>query len=104
VIVAVDRVSSVVTLEDPSDCARFHVVADGPPDIAALGAVLAGAGVGHADGDDAVVEIAAVRALAAGRVEPGWEADFAAMVDYARTKGWLDSTGEAIRAHVEWTS
>ena len=28
--------------------------------------------------------------------------DFAAMLDYARSKGWLSDDGASIRAHVEW--
>ena len=28
--------------------------------------------------------------------------DFAAMLDYARSRGWLTDDGQAIRAHVEW--
>jgi hypothetical protein len=102
VIVSVDLASPDVALEDAGDCTRFHVVARGAPDMVRLGAVLAGASVGRTEGDDAFIEIAAVRALAAGRVEAGWDTDFAAMVDYARTKGWLDGSGEAIQAHVEW--
>jgi hypothetical protein len=35
-------------------------------------------------------------------VGDGWPARFAAMLDFARDKGWLSSDGEAIRAHVEW--
>jgi hypothetical protein len=100
VIVAVDTGAGRVELEEPSDCARFHVVATGEPDGARLGQVLAGQGVGRTEGDGALIEIAAVRGLAAGRVGDEWETDFTVMLEYARAKGWL--AGSAIRAHVEW--
>jgi hypothetical protein len=53
------------------------------------------------DGDEALVDVDAVRRLAVGRVGPGWEGDFAAMLDYAATKGWIADDGRAIRAHIE---
>jgi hypothetical protein len=99
--VRVDLDASSVTLEESDDCTRFHVEVVGEGDDAALGRALAAAGAGRFDGGDAFVDVEAVRRLAAGRVGPTWDADFAAMVDYARTKGWLDSEGGAIQAHVE---
>ena len=51
---------------------------------------------------EALIEIGAVRRLAAGQVPDGWDADFDAMVGYAKSKGWLDERGEAIQAHIEW--
>jgi hypothetical protein len=88
-----------VALEDPEDCTAFSVRARG--DRARLGAALEGAAVGRMDGDEALVEVEAVRRLAAGRVGPGWEGDFAAMLDYAGSKGWIADDGRSIRAHVE---
>ena len=99
--VRVDLDAPSVTLEEPDDCKRFHVEVVGEGDDAALGRVLADAGAGRLDGGDANVSVDAVRRLAAGRVGPTWDADFAAMVDSAATKGWLDSDGAAIQAHVE---
>jgi hypothetical protein len=55
------------------------------------------------DGDDVWVPVDAVRRLAAGRVGADWESDFTAMLEFARGKGWLDPSGRAIRAHVEWS-
>ena len=101
-IVSVDLRSARVALEAPSDCARFHVVATGAADAARLGAVLADRAVGRTEGDDAFIEVDALRRLAAGRVGAGWETDFTAMLEYAGTKGWLDASGTAIQAHVEW--
>jgi hypothetical protein len=104
VIVSVDLTTTPaeVRLDEPDDCKRFHVAVRGAADAASLADALAAHAVGRTDGDDALVEIEALRRLAAGRVSGAWEADFAAMVEFARTKGWLDATERAIQAHVEW--
>jgi hypothetical protein len=101
VIVTVDLDSSFVTLEEPADCTRFDVSATGAGGVARLSEVLIANAVGRAEGD-AFIDVDAVRRLAAGRVDDAWEADFTAMLDFARTKGWLDATGSAIQAHIEW--
>ncbi len=101
-IVTVDlsRAPGEVGLEDPGDCGRFHVAARGERDERRLAEALTKAAVGRMEGEDALVEMGAVRRLAEGRVAPGWEQDFDRMVDYAKTKGWV--RGDAIQAHVEW--
>jgi hypothetical protein len=92
-----------VALEEPTDCGRFHVAVRGSGDAVGLEAALRNSGVGTLDGDgEALVDVAAVRRLAAGSVGETWESDFAAMLDYARSKGWLSEDGASIRAHVEW--
>ena len=88
-----------VALEDPEDCKAFAVRARG--DRAGLGTALEAAGVGRMDGDEALVAVDAVRRMADGRVGPGWEGDFAAMLDYAESKGWIADDGRSIRAHIE---
>lgn len=57
---------------------------------------------------DALVPTSALRRLAAeaaidrGRpLGPEWESDFAAMVEFAGTRGWLSDDG-SIRAHIVW--
>ena len=99
-IVRVDLAASpaAVTLDEPDDCRRFHVAAAGGRDAAQVGEA-----VGRADeSGDVFVDVGLVRRLAAGRVGEAWEKDFAGMLDFARSKGWLDESGQAIRAHVEW--
>ena len=92
----------MLELAEPDDCKRFHVAVQGG-DHAGLAEALAAAGAGSLDGSgEALIDIAAVRRLASGRVTSGWDDDFAAMLAYAGTKGWLSETGDAIRAHVEW--
>lgn len=88
-----------VVLVEPEDGTAFSVRARG--DRSRLAGALASAGVGRMDGDEALVEVDAVRRLAAGRVGDGWEGDFAAMLDYAAAKGWIADDGRTIRAHVE---
>jgi hypothetical protein len=92
---------AVVSLESPEDCTAFSVRARG--DGSGLGAALEAAGVGRMDGDEALIEVDAVRRLAAGRMGQGWDADFAAMLRYAEGKGWIADDGRSIRAHVEGT-
>jgi hypothetical protein len=102
VIVSVDLDSSSVVLEEPADCRRFHVSATGDGGTARLGEVLVACAVGRTVGADAFIDVDALRELAAGRVDDTWEGDFAAMLDFASAKGWLDATGRAVQAHVEW--
>jgi hypothetical protein len=92
-----------VALAEPADCTRFHVAVRGAGDAGTLDRVLRSNAAGAVDGDgEAMVRVDAVRRLAAGAVGESWEADFTAMLAYARSKGWLSEDGEAIRAHVEW--
>ena len=96
--------TAAVGLDEPDDCKRFHVEARGG-DAAALGAALEAGDVGRLlPTGEAMIDTAAVRRLAVGRVPDGWADDFAAMLAYAGSKGWLDDTGTAIQAHVEWGS
>jgi hypothetical protein len=93
-----------VTLEEPQDCARFHVEVRGG-DMIMTAEALVRSGVGRlVETDDALIAVAAVRSLAEGRVPSTWERDFEAMLSYARTKGWLSDDGSEIRAHAEVVS
>jgi len=103
VVVDMEAEPATVTLEDPADCGRFHVAARGGGDAGTLDVALRAAAVGSVDGDgEAVVHVEAVRRLAVGSVEEAWKGEFTAMLDYARSKGWLSDDGASIRAHVEW--
>jgi hypothetical protein len=95
--------TAVIGLAEPVDCQRFHVAARGG-DAAALEAALTVNAVGRLlPSGDALIDVDAVRRMAEGRVSDGWDDDFAAMLAYAGTKGWLDDAGTAVRAHVEWS-
>jgi hypothetical protein len=85
-------------LVDPEDLTGFAVVLEGDedpsPEALAAGGVL---GLG----DHAWVRTEALRRLAGPAATPEWEAAFAAMLDYARTRGWVDDGQGAVRGHVE---
>ena len=89
-----------VVLDDPDDCNRFSVLLPGSE--LSSGDPLRAASVGWvADESSAFVSADAVRFLAAGAVGQDWDERFAAMLDVARSRGWLDEAGTAIQAHIE---
>ena len=89
------------SLNEPDDLKKFKVVVDESLSVEALSEALRG--VGRTAGREVVwVQPAAIRRLAAGRVDGAWDAGFGRMVEYARTKGWIDETTGDIRAHCEW--
>jgi len=93
-----------VGLDEPEDCGRFHVAVRGQGDEQSVGQALLGAGVGRPAGEDHVwIDLDAIRRLAGGRVGPQWETEFAAMLAFAKNKGWLDGAGTAVQAHIERT-
>ena len=92
----------VVTLEEPDDCTRFHLGVVGDPDLGRVFGALVDAAAGRLEGDHALVTIDAVRRLAAGRVGDDWDDRFEGMLAYARGKGWVDETVNAIQAHIEY--
>ena len=101
--VDLDAVPASVSIAEPADCTRFSVAARGPGGGRALDDALRAAGAGRvADDGDARVAVDAVRRMAAGSVGAGWDDDFAAMLGYAESKGWMHEGGTEIQAHVEW--
>jgi hypothetical protein len=106
VIIDVDLTgpAAAVELVEPDNLKEFHVAARGG-DAAALSAGLEAAGVGRLlPSGEAMIETSAVRRLAAGRVPEGWDGEFAGMLEYAESKGWLDESGTQVQAHVEWSA
>jgi hypothetical protein len=91
-------------LVDESDFSAFKVVIAGDRDIdrarAALLPIVELVDEGHATVDANHLE------LLAGDVARSaeWKAGFSAMLDYARSRGWIEQRGSAtlVRAHVEW--
>jgi len=92
-----------VSLEEPDNCKQFHVVQAGEGNDTLVANALEGAGVGRASAKagHVYVNVDAVRTMAAGRVGGTWDDDFAGMLGYASSKGWLDESGSAIEAHIE---
>jgi hypothetical protein len=77
-------------------------VMPGLADRERLAEVVASTGVGAVGGTgDVFVRPEAVRALADGSAGEAWASGFAAMCEYAASKGWVDGAGR-IQAHVEW--
>jgi hypothetical protein len=113
----VDLSTGGVLLREHRELERFSVQAlpthpgDGPAE-GALGALAAALSVHDAgtvgpDGD-VLVPVAVVQRLASDAAEldgesldPGWEAEFAGMVEAAAANGWTSADG-SLRAHVEW--
>jgi hypothetical protein len=100
VIVHVDLDAAAVSLLEPADFLGFHVaVAGGAVDDDRVGPLLAPHG--RLDGEHAWIATDAVVALAGDAADDAWHAGFEAMVDYARSKGFLAEDGSAIRGHLE---
>jgi hypothetical protein len=85
-------------LLDAEDLTGFAVVLEGDddpgPEALADGGVLG-------FGDHAWVRTDALRRLAGPAATPEWEQGFAAMLDYARMRGWVDDEQGAVRGHSE---
>ncbi len=99
----VDLSAGAPALLEPDDLQSFKVVvpADAIGDEERL-AVVVGTIGRPADAGHVFVDIEALLDLVPDRRdEPGWRKGFDGMVSYARTKGWLDDAGTAIRGHVE---
>jgi hypothetical protein len=90
----------LATLLDPDDFKAFKVVVrgGGPP----LAALSAPSGIAKVD-EHAWVRVDALRELAGPAATPEWEASLEGMLEYARSKGWVDDELGAVRAHVERT-
>lgn len=105
VIIEVDLTGEpgAVSLAEPQDCKRFHLAVRGG-EAESLGSALSAADVGRLlPSGEAMIDTAAVRRLASGRVPESWDDDFQQMLTYAGTKGWLNEDGTGIQAHVEWS-
>jgi hypothetical protein len=97
-IVAVDPASGTVELREPDVFTALHVEAGS----AAPDAVLAALGPDGAPADDGhvLVSVEAVRRWAGPAADEAWEQGYAAMLDFAASKGWVAREGTMIRAHL----
>lgn len=89
-----------MTVEEADDCARLNVetLLEG----AELDAALRAEGLGSLAADGADLEVDALHARAAAQAgAPDWESRWAAMLEYARGRGWVSADGRTVRAHVE---
>jgi hypothetical protein len=92
-----------VSLVDPGDLGSFKVLAQAAqPHPTELRRALSGVGTVAEDGN-AFITVDAVRRLAGDlAADPDWNAGLEKMLAYAVSKGWMDPSGTAIQAHVEW--
>jgi hypothetical protein len=82
------------------DLTRFSVQVPKDSSAETISSYLAQTGAGRLEGDEAAVSIEWLRRRT---VSPSqqWHGDFDRMLAYASSRGWMDSTGEAVIAHVE---
>jgi len=91
-----------VRVEDVDDLTRLHLAVGALTDEDVDGALRA-AGLGRlTDGDDAVLDVAALRTAAQSRASAeGWAGQFDEMVAQAEQRGWAADDGAGLRVHVE---
>ncbi len=91
-------------LVEPENFKAFKLVADGAEDEDGLGRALGALGEVDAGEGHVWLRIDGVRSLAGELADdPDWDANFTGMVAFAEKSGWLSPSGDAIRAHVEWS-
>jgi len=89
-------------LEDPENVRRFHVRIEGGSATERISTGFAATGLGRFESPEkALVSVARVRLMAAGRVGPAWEKEFERMLTYAARMGWYDAGDGTIQAHSE---
>ena len=91
-------------LVEPADFKAFKIVIAGPRDGTGTERALSGVAEVTEDGEHAMVGIDALHRLAGVLAhDAGWQAGLGGMLDYARSKGWVDDGAQArVRAHLEW--
>jgi len=89
-------------LQEPEDLRSFKLVIEAQHwQLNAIRAAFAPAGKVE-DEKIAWVKESWLRSQAPTRDDPAWQEGFRKMVDYAKSKGWVDPMSGAIRAHIEW--
>lgn len=91
-------VTTRVEIEQVDDLTAFSLATDLPRSD--LDARLRAAGLGSVSDGHAWIDAESLRTAASAlTTDPGWNDGFDRMLDYARSKEWLDADG-AIRAHI----
>ena len=91
------RAPAGAQLLDPDDFRSFRVVLVGAPGLPV--GLLEPAGVARLD-EYAWIRIDALRKLAGPKATPEWEESLRSMLEFARSRGWVDDELEAVRGHV----
>lgn len=89
-----------ISLEEETDCGSFEMRVYAQ-DRQAIAVALADIGI-TIDGDHCWVppQWLVEQSRLAGDLE--WQKAFAAMLAYAKSKGWMNELTGAVRAHIEW--
>jgi hypothetical protein len=85
-------------LREPDDFHKFKIVLRAP--LSTSRPLIDG--VMFIDEENALVRISIVPSLPGAPGDAAWREGYDKMVGAARKQGWIDETGNAIRAHVEW--
>lgn len=91
--------ASGLTLVEPDDFKAFKLRLRGTAERSP-----ALAGIVFVDEKDVLIDMETVMRLPGAPGTEAWAAGFSRMIDHAATKGWVESSGNAIRAHVERTA
>jgi hypothetical protein len=99
-IEVIERGAVAMKLQEAADFRRFHVVVPAGLTNAAFAAALAQTGAGELTGSHVFINIDWLKAQVPVK-DSAWVQGFDSMVAYARSKGWMNASGTALRAHVE---
>jgi hypothetical protein len=93
------RADHSVALLEPEETRSFKLVAS--RDLSEPELARALAGIADVVSDHAWVLAQWIREQSGLAASAEWQSAFGKMLDYARSKGWLRATDEAVRAHIE---
>ena len=96
-ILHIDTERNSVLVGEPDDCKRLCAVISGAGNIdTALGPL------GSADADDAHlwIKVEALKRAAMPTHDVDWSTRFDAMIEYAKSKGWIDTSKTRVRVHL----
>jgi 3-hydroxy-9,10-secoandrosta-1,3,5(10)-triene-9,17-dione monooxygenase reductase component len=103
----VDLATSKVRLVEPRDLDQFHIEISGTSESAEnwqrLGLLLESEAVGTLAGEVAHVRLDWLCSAGPG-TDADWRRGLSAMLDHARTRGWVDDEGGSVSAHVTWVT
>src|SRR4051812_30649194 len=57
--------------------------------------------LGSVDRDHVWLDIGLLKGLSPLAHDPEWDHGFDGVMEYARSKGWIDDTGKRVRAHIQ---
>jgi hypothetical protein len=89
-----------LSLEEATDCRSFKMLIH-TKDRQAIATALSGTGM-TVDGDYCWVPPQWLVEKSQLAADSAWHKAFAAMLAYAKSKGWVDEATGAVRAHIEW--